>query len=270
MPGAGHERLIPARNSPRFAAGFGFYVRRLLRKRFHAVRIATAPGLDPHGLARTTTPLLVLLNHASWWDPLVAFHLARRLVPERPTLAPMDREQLERFGFFRRIGVFGIDPDDTESLDEMRDYVLGELTRNPATSIWLTPQGRFTDIREPIRIRPGAASIASALGGVRTVSMSIEYIFWQDARPEVLVRLQDVEPPDRTSTAGWQRTMTRAMQENADALAELARRRDPEFFATDIGDRTRTSPVYDLLLRLRGRGGEIAARRDTDKDAARA
>ena len=100
--------------------------------------------------------------------------------------------------------------------------------------------------------------------------MSIEYIFWQDSRPEVLVRLEDVEPPSRPTTAGWQRVMTRTMQANADALSELARNRDPEAFTTDIGDQARTSPVYDLLLRLRGRGGEIAARRDTDKDPARA
>lgn len=270
MRGAGHDRLIPARPSRRFSSGFGFYVRRLIRRRFHALRVASSDGLDTAGLDETTTPLIVLLNHSSWWDPLVAFHLAREFLPNRPTLAPMDRDQLERFGFFRRIGVFGIDPDDPESLDAMRDYVLDELKRDPSSSIWLTPQGRFTDVREPIRIRPGAASIASALGSVRCVSVAIEYVFWQESRPEALIRMHDVEQPEQATTAGWQRAMTSAMQTNADALETLSRERDPERFESIVGDRARTSPVYDLMLKLRGRSGEIAARRDTDKDAARA
>ena len=139
MPGAGHERLIPP-EQPALLLWIRFLRSEAPAQAFHAVRIATAPGLDPAGLADTATPLIVLLNHASWWDPLVAFHLARRFVPLRPALAPMDREQLERFGFFRRIGVFGIDPDDAESLVAMRDYVQAELTRDPATSIWLTPR----------------------------------------------------------------------------------------------------------------------------------
>ena len=105
---------------------------------------------------------------------------------------------------------------------------------------------------------------------MRCVSVAIEYVFWQESRPEALVRIHDVEPPEQPTTAGWQRAMTSAMQANADALEILARERNPDHFESIVGDRARTSPVYDLMLKLRGRGGEIAARRDTDKDAARA
>jgi 1-acyl-sn-glycerol-3-phosphate acyltransferase len=269
MSGAGSGRLIPARPSDRFFSFFARYVRRLLRRRFHSVRIARDGLAHFEGLSSSRRPTIVLLSHSSWWDPLVATFLSGEISPRRPVLAPMDREQLERFRFFRRIGMFGIDPDDPESLEAMRTYVIDAFRERSRTMLWLTPQGRFTDVRDPVRIRPGAAAIASmAEDEVDVCSIAIEYVFWQESRAEVLVRCLPVERPERPSTSGWHRAMTATMQSNADALAGLARAREEDAFSTLVGDRSRTSFFYDLMLRLRGRGGEIAARRATDKEAS--
>ena len=270
MSGASAGSLIPARSSDRFTGFFLRYVRRLLRRRFHAVRLADEGADVLASLGARSRPAIILLNHGSWWDPILACFLSGRLVPRRPGLAPMDRDQLERFGFFRRIGMFGIDPDDAESLEAMRAYVIDAFRSDPRTILWLTPQGRFTDVREPIRIRPGAAAIAAAVGDVDVISISIEYAFWQESRAEALVRCVRVDPPEVASTAGWHRVMTEAMQSNADELARLVRARAVEPFTMLIGDRARTSFFYDLMLRLRGRGGEIEARRMTDKGATEA
>jgi hypothetical protein len=52
------------------------------------------------------------------------------------------------------------------------------------------------------------------------------------------------------------------MQRNGDALAELVRSRDPRRFETALGgDTARVHPVYDLWLRLTGRGNSIDATR---------
>lgn len=270
MSGFGPDSLIPARTSDWFTAGFTRYVRRLLRKRFHSVRIAHDGLQDLEKLAKSDRPAVILLNHSSWWDPLVAVLASSAHLPGRRGIAPIDSAQLKRFGFFRRIGMFGIDPDSPESMQAMRTYVLDCFRKDPRLVLWLTPQGRFTDVRDPIRIRPGAAGIASAHGDLDVLSLSIEYCYWQESRAEVLMRASTIEAPGEPSTASWQRAMTSGMQQNSDVLAELVRSREDSSFQEIVGDRARTSFFYDLMLRARGRGGEIAARRGEDRGAARA
>lgn len=244
--------------SPRVLRGFQWYVRGLLRKRFFAVRLSRT------GVPRTDEwrshegPLLLLVNHSSWWDPILMAFLQGVWCPDRRVLAAMDRVQLERFSMFRRMGVFGIDPDDPASLPALVDHVLGTVKRDPRTVVMLTPQGRFTDVREPLRLRPGAAALAARLPQVRAVVAALEYPFWLDARPEVLLRFRDVPPPEVSSTAAWQRALTEAMQANAQALAAASIARDPSVFDIVVGGGTaRVNPVYDAWLRLTGRGTAI-------------
>ncbi len=54
---------------------FRWIVRRNFRAAFHAVRLA---GVDR--LPTMDAPLLVYANHCSWWDPMVAFLLASKLM----------------------------------------------------------------------------------------------------------------------------------------------------------------------------------------------
>jgi 1-acyl-sn-glycerol-3-phosphate acyltransferase len=170
----------------------------------------------------------------------------------------MDRVQLERFTIFRRMGVFGIDPDDPASLPALVDHVHRVVMQEPRTIVMLTPQGRFTDVREPMRLRPGAAALAARLPDVRALSVSLEYPFWLDAKPEVLMRFCEVQSPEVSSTAAWQRALTATMQANADALAAESIARDPSGFDTLLGGGVaRVNPFYDLWLRVTGRGTAI-------------
>ncbi len=267
--------FIPAATNERFSRVFAWYVRRLLRKRFNALRLATGGRDVFEQAACDTAPLVVAFNHVSWWDPLLGFHIARQLTPTRPTLGPMDADQLRRFAMLRKIGVFGIDPDDPASLGAMRDYVVPRLRTGDA--LWIPPQGRFEDPRTPVRVRPGAAAVVSALAErANVISLAIELPFWQDQRPEVSLRAALVQAPDQQTTASWHRVIGDAMQSNADALAELVRARDPSAFeildAKTARAEGRINPVYDLMLRLRGRPGAIPARRDaqsTESEGAR-
>jgi 1-acyl-sn-glycerol-3-phosphate acyltransferase len=262
MSGADSDRLIPARPSKLMTNWFVRYVNRLFRRRFHTFGIARE-GLDSfRQIELAKKPAIILLNHASWWDPLVGVMLAKGHVVRRPLLAPIDREQLERFKFFRKLGFFGIDPEDPRSLEDMFEYVTASFQSTPQTWLWLTPQGQFTDVRKPVRIRPGAAKIAASTPDIDVMSLAIEYAFWQDSKPEVLVRFARIEP-QQTTTSGWQRAMTEGMQANADALSRLVQDRDIKAFERILGSGTRNAFIYDLYLRLRGRHGEIEARRES-------
>lgn len=239
---------------------FGRHVRSLYRKRFHAVRMVSETMSTLRDAGADERPLILAMNHSSWWDPLVPLLLHEKFLPGRTPLAPMDRAQLEKFGFFRRLGVFGVDPDDPASLEVMGEYVGEFLRRAERAAFFVTPQGRFADPRTPIRLRPGVAAIAAA--AVReglspnVICLAIEYGFWIDQKPEVFLRVEAC-PGAHDSTTGWQRAITGAMQRNSDQLAGAVMARDPAVFTVLSGGDSRVNPLYDLFLRLRGKSASL-------------
>lgn len=252
------------RYDPRFAKVFAWYAdRRLFPGRFHAVRLARENAGLLADAAGHAGPVIVEFNHPSWWDPMVAVLLARRFMPRREHLAPIDAAVLRSFGFFRRLGVFGIDPDDPASMESMAEHVGERLRRNPRTTVWITPQGRLTDPRVEIRIRPGAAALAAQHPDVRVVAAAVEYVFWGHPKPEVLIRLEPCEPDGEAAgrTASWHRAMQGAMRRSAAALAALAVARDPGPFDLLVGRERggdQVNPLYDAWMRLRGRSAAIS------------
>lgn len=264
MDPAGPNTLIPHRRDDRFVALFAWYSRRLVRREFNALRLEATSADALLALNQSPRPLLVAMNHSSWWDPLVGLLLARAFLPNRSPIAPMDRAQLARFQFMRRLGLFGIDPDDPASLPVLIRCVADHFATAPSPTVWITPQGEFSDPRNPVRLRPGAAAIAARTEapGCDVLSIAVEYAFWQHKRPEIFVRAQAVTP-DGPSTTDWHRAIQSTMQSNADALAALVSTRDPSPFVSLLGDAApATNPVYDLWLRLRGRSGKLTTGRE--------
>ncbi|MFA6045352.1 MAG: lysophospholipid acyltransferase family protein [Phycisphaerales bacterium] len=252
-------QLIPGSFSPRFAAFFSRYVRWRTRRCFHAVRISQPQVL--RAFEDDPTPLIVMMNHPGWWDPLTAVLVQQALLRGRPGMAPMDQTQLEKFRFFRHLGLFGIDPDESKNKTAMLNYVHREWAKSPRTVLWITPQGRFADVRAPLELRPGAAVIAARTPGVRVVSLSIEYSFWLDQRPEMFLRLARVAAPERPSIPHWHRALKVGMAENAAGLAELVIGRDPGAFESLLESRAGINPAMNLLLKLRGKSPDIDSAR---------
>ena len=76
---------------------FSWWVRGYLKKHFHAVRLArgSRPNVSPD------LPMIVVLNHPAWWDPLIGVIIAG-LFPERAHYAPMDAKALARYSLFEK------------------------------------------------------------------------------------------------------------------------------------------------------------------------
>lgn len=264
-----HAEVLSDRYSPRFTRMFSHYVRRMFRKNFHGVRIEPDSVSILRALNSHNGPAIVIGNHPGWWDPLVAVLLTSLYTPDRPMLVAMDAHELRRFSILRRLGVFGIDPDDTASLPLLVDYLAARFEQRPRATFWITPQGRFTDVREPIRLRPGAAAVAAKLHPAPTVvALAMDYCFWNDRRPELCLRVRRVEaepsPGRQPTTTDWMRAMQAGMQGNQDSLTERALRRNSDdwLHALPPSRHQKTNPVYDLWLKLRGRSGELRTHRD--------
>lgn len=283
--GVNTDLLIPAEHSVFLSGWFGWWIRRMFRRSFNAVRFEGESADVLRRLGERRGPALVAMNHQSWWDPLIGLLVGGLLTPARPVMGPMQADQLKKFAIFRKVGVFGIEPDDPASLGEMVKYVRWSFAQDPARVLWITPQGEFVDPRAEVRVRPGASAVAARLSdepaACDVVVLAIEMVFWIDQRPEVLLRAADVRchGDDRSSTIAWTRALNAAMRDNASALANASITRDPARFRVvysaegvprdgdDVGGRI--NPLVDLWLRLRGQSARLDARRRSRDVAVR-
>ena len=251
--------VVPGDFREWFRGFFAWRLRKGFPKSFHAVRLANGSRAVLDRAAAHDGPLVVASNHQSWWDPLVGFLVHDAWFRARRPLSPMDATQLAKFGFFRKLGVFGVDPDDASGLRPFVRYVESQFREHPRSALMLTPQGRFVDPRDAVKVRPGVAMVMARVPTAHAVAVAIEYAFWNDRRPEVFLLASRVEPPaDPADSRAWEEAFDRAMNANAADLAALVRARDAAAFECIAGGGgTRTHPVYDRWLRITGRDPSI-------------
>ncbi len=258
--------ILPHRRREWFCRLFRWYSRRLVRRNFNAMRLARGGERAFTDLDAHAGPTILLLNHQSWWDPILTIALVDRFTPTRQVYAPMDRAMVEQFAFVRKLGLFGVDLDQPDAFKAMVQYAAHLAATSPHPSFWITPQGQFADVRAPLEMRPGAAAIASRLDGQgrppKVLCLAIELIFWEDRKPEVLLLAKSCPAPERSTTSLWQREMSATLQAAMHELCELAIAREPDAFDTILGrGASGVNPFYDALLRLTGRQPNISARK---------
>ncbi len=237
----------PLAISPFLLRLFNGYTRRHLARHFHTLRLSTKgtrPAVDP------SRPLVVFGNHPSWWDPLVALYLTETLFPDRKACAPIDAAALQRYGILKRLGFFGVDRGDDARGAAAFIANVRAILANPAVMLWLTPQGCFTDPRQTRAFEPGLAHIARRVPEATLLPMALEYPFWEERTPEILVRFgPPVDCASAATTEARLELLQRALTTEQEALAGEAIERDPAGFETLLTGKTGASPVYDLWRR---------------------
>src|SRR5262245_21217616 len=93
--------------SPLRLSLYGREGERRLAQRFHAVRLSKSQRPDPVTLRGR--PLIVYLNHSTWWDPLICLQLAREIFPDRRHYGPIDASTVGQYRSFKRMGFFEVD-----------------------------------------------------------------------------------------------------------------------------------------------------------------
>ena len=232
--------------SPMTLVFFRRLVRHYFRGHFHGVRISGAERLS-----EASGPVIVYANHSSWWDPMVSFLLAGELLPGRRHFAPMEAAALDRYPIFKRLGVFGIDSQSARGAVQF--LRTGEAILGSGGVLWVTPQGRFADARErPLLFKPGLAALASRVQGCTVLPLAIEYTFWDERKPEVLLLLGDAVRMALEPRANLDASLADALTELMDRLKTKALRRDPAAFERTLArGSVGTGGVYALWQRLR-------------------
>lgn len=229
------------------ARGFNWYVPRYLSRHFNAIRIAkdSAPSL------RSDEPVICFANHPGWWDPLLAFLLNGLYMSPRTVYAPIDESALVQYPVFRKLGFYGIDLDSANGARRFLSTTRA-LLAHPTTAIWITPGGKFCDVRARTTFQPGLVHLAANLDGVPLVPLAIEYTFWEERTPEALVEFGEVLQASRgTSKAAWQDALEGSLSATQNSLAEKAIARRPEQFDVPLDGSAGVGGWYDVLRRVR-------------------
>ena len=237
---------IAARSGRLFWA-FGWYLRWFFYRRFHAVRISRM-GLPRAAPGR---PLIIYSNHPSWWDPALYILLCTKLFPGQPGFGPMDAKALGNYGVFQRMGVFGVDLHQRGAARFLSTSL--RILANPRAILWITAEGEFTDPRRrPILLRPGLAHLARRVPDAIILPLAIEYTFWNESKPEALVRFGNpIQAGRERTTAEWTNHLEAELTRTMDALGAEAMQRDPRLFRPLLRGGAGVGGIYDLYRRSR-------------------
>lgn len=237
------------------------------RRHFTAVRLSRASILNRLEDRR----LIIYANHGSWWDPMVSVLLGQKLMPHRSHYAPMDAVSLKRYGILKHIGIFGVD---LHSPRGAARFIRGSLKVIADCGVlWVTPQGRFADARErPLEFKPGMAALAAKIpGGVTVQPVAIEYVFWNERLPEVLLHFGRPLRVAGETAAELQPRLEAALLETMEELKGMALARSGEAFTVLRRGRVGTGGLYALGQRARAfvRGRAFQPEHTTPSVAAR-
>jgi len=226
---------------------FQRYSERYLSRHFHAIRLSKSSPPLPSG----EEPLLVVLNHPSWWDPMIGMALAP-LFKNYVQYAAIHAEAVAKYRFFQRIGFVGVD---ASSLRGAAEFLrVGQaILAEPRRAFWVTAQGRFTDVRErPLALRSGVGHLASRLERGLVLPIAIEYSFWNERTPEALVRFGDplaISDHRHLNGKAWTALIEASLTKALDVLNTETMSREPSRFQTIIKGRTGIGGMYDLWRR---------------------
>jgi len=246
-----HNAEVPRVSKP-LLAWFSRYARGYCRKHLHAVRLVREPQ-PPDGGAR---PLIVVLNHPSWWDPLLGLALAGARFADREHYAPIDADALGKYAFLGKLGLFPVERGTARGAASFLRTSRAVLAR-PRATLWITAQGHFADPRlRPPGLQAGVGRLAHRLDDAWILPLAVELPFWEERTPEALLRFGDpvrIERGGALTAEAWTTLVEERLGAAQDALADLALQRDAGAFETILGGRSGIGGVYDAWRRLRAR-----------------
>ena len=245
--------------------GFRRYVRRFIGSNFNAARVT---GVE-HLLSLGEGPVLIYVNHPGWWDPMSAVLVTDLLMSERQFAAPMDADALKRYPILERLGFFGVSRDSTAGAREFLRTARTVL-QDSRTALWMTPTGRFHDVRQALPFQPGLAHLVDSDFAGMVLPVALEYPFWNERRPELLVACGPPVNCSQLSADRESRTrqLEAALLEVQTHLRDLAIARDPRSFRLLLDGQGGIGGWYGLWRRLSfwRRGQKFADRHEERSD----
>lgn len=260
--------------------GFSKYVQRLVRKKFSAIRVVQNDGLNRLREVGSSRSVLVYINHIGWWDPMTAVFMTKQLWPDRSFYAPIDADALEKYRVLSRLGFFPIQRD---AVSGARAFLqtMDDLLKNPSAAIWMTPEGRFADARQPAEFQKGLGQAVARFqkqsatinrDGPVVVCAAVEYPFWDESTPELLIEfgrpeILESDQPERSGEE-WTMHFQQQLRDVQKSLAQKSIVRDASAFHTLSCGSAGEGGLYDWARRTKAAltGRSFEQRHSDDAD----
>ena len=165
---------------------------RMLANRFHSLMYKGHENLENRDKNHA---VLFYTNHNNWWDGILGYNVARRIMKGRLRLMI---EEMNRFPLFQYIGCFPVNKKSAQDAVKALKYAATTL-KDPDINFWLFPQG----IIRPPHYRPevfqsGIAYLVEHavrdFGGINLCPVSVNYTFLRQDRPEIVMEFGKVTP----------------------------------------------------------------------------
>ncbi len=179
------EKFRTAKDNPFWMIIADYVFKKMVEKRFHSLMYKGYENLEKRDKTKAT---LFYTNHNNWWDGIIGFTVARRIMHGRLRLMI---EEMNRFPLFQYIGCFPINKKSAQDAIKSLKYAATTLSE-PDINFWLFPQG----IIRPPHYRPevfqsGLAYLVQnatkQFGGINLCPVSVNYTFLRQDKPEVVV-----------------------------------------------------------------------------------
>jgi 1-acyl-sn-glycerol-3-phosphate acyltransferase len=239
--------LIPARHSPLGdALIYWALVRAALWSHFDRVWLRVE-GPRPHP---ADGPLIIYLNHPSWWDGYMAFILSRMVLGDQfQGYLMMEEQELRRYRFFTWSGCFSVDRHDARSAARSVAYISRLLAERRGRALVIFPQGEITpNDRRPIVTFAGAAHIARRAGGATLWPVALRYEFRGEQRPEAFIRAGPCHyAPASAGARALSAEVGRRLTAAADALRDEITEGRLEGYRALLRGRPSINRLFDLI-----------------------
>ena len=216
------EKFTPAKTSKFWLWVASMFFFNMLQNRFYAFRYR---GAENYFDSDRKIPTILFAPHCNWWDGIVMYNVTHRIFHKEIRLMI---EELNRFPLLARGGAYSVNKKSPQSAMQALKYsvdVVGDL-RN---MLCIFPQGIIRPPHfRPFEFQTGLAYIAQnaikKYGRINLIPTAIEYAFFRDNRPEVVVDFGKRIELDRTNIPKDRKELShmleRALEQTADEQFE--------------------------------------------------
>jgi hypothetical protein len=232
--------------------GFLYFSSRMVAKQFQSFAIqVNSAELDR---IPPTTPVVVLANHASWWDPISASLIRQKYLSNRIFYAPIDADALKNYRIMADLGFYGLK---LNTIRGAADFLATTqaILETPNSALFITPEGKFTDVRDHSPdLMPGLSHLISKVPEVVFVPLALEYGFWDESRPQIIAKLRNAihcvhrkHAETELSKSQWNELLTQRLRQTQTELANSVIQREESAFQYVIASRPKRLGWYDYF-----------------------
>ena len=192
------EKFTPAKTSKFWLWVASLFFFNMLQNRFYAFRYR---GKENYDNRDDSAPTILFAPHCNWWDGTVFFNITHRIFHKEIRLMI---EELNRFPLLRRGGAYSVNKKSPQSAMKALKYSV-DVMSDLRNLLCIFPQGIIRPPHyRPIEFQTGLAYIVQnavkRYGKVNLIPVAIDYCFFRDNRPEVVVDFGECVVVDKDNT----------------------------------------------------------------------